>query len=211
MRGVRERALGRRGVADLGVEEDVRARLLPHQRRAGLGRLRGVGRRPAAARSRSSTSSAASLARSRASPRPPARPPRRRSGPCRPRADNRASASVGPSRLDQHDIGQPPLRLDGIVIEASCGIGLRPSALRSAPVSTASTPFSALARAVSMLLMRACACTGADHECARLARQIDVVAEAAGARDEARVLLAANGLTNASLHWSSLSRPIQSV
>src|SRR6185295_4218511 len=47
--------------------------------------------------------------------------------------------------------------------------------------------------------------TGAENEGPRLARQIDVVAEPAGAHHQARVLLAANGLSNSSLHCCLLS------
>src|SRR5262249_56961332 len=46
---------------------------------------------------------------------------------------------------------------------------------------------------------------GAEHKSPRLARQIDVVAELAGAHHQARILLAANGLSNSSLHCSLLT------
>ena len=46
-----------------------------------------------------------------------------------------------------------------------------------------------------------------DHEGARLARQIDVIAEAAGADDEPRILLAANGLTDSLALRHALSPP----
>jgi len=48
--------------------------------------------------------------------------------------------------MDQDDVGQSALRLDRAVVEASGGIGFKPSAIRSAPVNTARTSLSAFAR-----------------------------------------------------------------
>ena len=58
-----------------------------------------------------------------------------------------------------------------------CGIGLRPSASASAPVSTATTPGSAMAAAASMARMRACGVRRAHHDRIGLAGKIEIVAE----------------------------------
>ena len=87
-----------------------------------------------------------------ASPPPPWRRLRRRSAPCRAAAGKSGAVKVG----------EPSVLASGI--SAGChenvllGIGFRPSASQSVPVSTASTPGTASAAAVSIERMSACAC-----------------------------------------------------
>ena len=82
---------------------------------------------------------------------------------------------------------------DGIGV---CGMSFSPSALTSAPVSTASTPGMARAAVVSIDADAGMGVRRAQHKGIGLAGQADVVAIAAAAGEEAQVLLASKWLSD---------------
>ena len=85
----------------------------------------------------------------------------------------------------------------GLVGTGRCGIGRRPSATASLPVSTAITPGTASAAAVSMRTDARVRVRRADELRVGLARQVEVVAVAPAAGDQPRVFLARHRLAEA--------------
>ena len=188
VRGARERRGPRPRRRHLAVDAHVRRRAVVEDRRAGRGGGAGSPSPRAAAPSRRRRARRR-RAPPRASRRRPWPPPRPRSAHGR-----RASADAGRGRTRRPGRTISSWGLPGIGL---CVSGLTPSAAASSPVSTATTPGVARAAAVSMRPDARVRVRRAHEARVGLAGQVDVVAVAAAAHEQARVVHAEDRLADA--------------
>jgi hypothetical protein len=206
---IRKRLVGRSSITDLCVDQDVGARFIPQAWRRRLRGLRGVsrGRKHLVVDLDKLRSVLGDRQRLRHHQRHPFADvtnfvDRERIVGC---LQQRAVA------VNQHDIRQPPLRL---IRHSGRSIGRDRLHAVGFEIGAGEHGKHALERlrAFGRDALDPCVgVTGAEHKSPRLARQIDVVAELAGAHHQTRVLLAANGLSNSSLHCYLLCAPIHRV